>query len=402
MDLIQLHPPSKLSGTFKVPVSKSEANRLLTLQCLHPWLNIRMPGALPDDVEILKQALFSEQNKVDVGHAGTAMRFATAALAIGPSQYNLTGSTRMQQRPISPLVDALRTLGANIRYAGATGYPPLQISGKALRGGRVPIEANVSSQFISALMLIGTALPEGLHIELVGEVVSRGYLTLTAETIRRIGGSVVLKDTEILVKPIEKPLPSSVSILGDWSAAVFAYMWTALVPDASIQIEGLSPISHQPDKQVMSVFQHLGVRSGWDGERLVLTHTGARVTTFELDCTMVPDMAQALAVSMAALGIPGRLSGLHTLRIKETDRMAALVSELSVFGIVVQVEGDSLILDGSPVSPPTRPIETYDDHRMAMAFSGMAAMFPVSIANPDVVSKSFPDFWTQLANISKG
>jgi 3-phosphoshikimate 1-carboxyvinyltransferase len=390
--------PHGLSGQVALPASKSESNRLLILKKLFPALQISGLSTA-DDTRILQNVLQSSSTEHDLGHAGTAMRFATAYFSGHPGNVVLRGSDRMHNRPIAPLVQALRDLGADIEYLRQPGFPPLGIRGKVLSGGVVTVDASVSSQFVSALMLVGSTMKNGLLIHLSGEVVSGAYSQLTADIIRRAGGEVVFSDRQINISYLNTPTKEPLHVHADWSAAVFAYAWLAVCGRGRLGLINLQKNSRQPDARVVGVFEKLGIVSTWERDILWIEKQKAPVSKLDIDCQDSPDMAQALIVAMAALGISGTISGLKTLRLKETDRIEALRNELQVFGLSLQISDDEIVLSGIKLRPPSRPIQTYDDHRMAMAFSALGGLFPIEIENYEVVSKSFPEFWSALNHV---
>jgi 3-phosphoshikimate 1-carboxyvinyltransferase len=390
--------PHGLSGQVRLPASKSESNRLLILKKLFPALQISGLSTA-DDTRILQNVLQSTSAEHDLGPAGTAMRFATAYFSGHSDNVVLRGTERMHNRPIAPLVQALRHLGADIQYLGQPGFPPLGIKGRELFGGEVTVDASVSSQFVSALMLVGTTMKNGLRIHLSHEVVSGAYSQLTADIIRRVGGEVVFSDRQIDISYLNTPTKEPLHVYADWSAAVFAYAWLAVCNRGRLGLINLQKNSQQPDAKVVGVFEKLGIVSTWEGDTLWIEKQKTPVSKLDVDCRDFPDMAQALIVAMAAGGISGTVSGLKTLRIKETDRIEALRNELQVFGLSLQISDDEIALLGTKLRPPSRPIQTYDDHRMAMAFSALGGLFPIELENPEVVSKSFPEFWRVLDHV---
>lgn len=340
---------------------------------------------------------------INVGAAGTAMRFATALLAVTEGKrFNLSGSERMHHRPISILVEALRALGADIEYAGKEGYPPLEISGKRLTGTTVELSAEVSSQYISALLMLGPVLPNGLQLRLRGDIISRPYINLTLSVMEAFGAKAVwIGESTIYVHADGYQRESPFHIEKDWSAASYWYELVALSddPDACIDLPGLDTRSMQGDRRVMDYFARLGVRTEQQENGVRLTKTGVEPDIFlSLDLSEQPDIAQTLVVTCAMLGVPFHFTGLQTLRIKETDRLAALQNELEKFGVIPQVRLDNeLLWDGSSKRHMPASIDTYDDHRMAMAFAPCALKHPgLTINNPDVVTKSYPNFWNDL------
>ncbi len=371
-----------------------------------------------DDTRVMKQALVSSGTVKDVGHAGTAMRFLTAYYSAIPGKVVLTGSERMKQRPIGPLVEALSELGARISYMEEEGYPPVEILGGGLEGGEVEIDGGISSQFISALMMVGPVLRQGLQINLKGSPVSSTYMRMTAGLMKLCGVPVSMDDRSIKVPQMLYRI-DDFQVESDWSAASYWFQVAALVPGSVVRLPRLWKESLQGDSVLISIFEPLGVSARFDGEVLEIT-SGPRDDRFPAesrddrfpagpvdakipytyDFTGCPDLVQTLAVTLCAMGLPFRFTGTRTLKIKETDRIAALQSELNKLGFHLQSghDGDTLSWDGKKHSPARHPvIRTYHDHRMAMAFAPASAVFgPVSIEDPGVVSKSYPGFWEDL------
>ncbi len=386
-------------GTFSIPTSKSYSNRALILRALHPQVSISELSTAAD-TQILKQALTTTDQHINIGHAGTAMRFATAyfANALG-KEIELGGSERMNNRPIKVLVNALRELGAEIQYLNKEGYPPIRIKGQNLEGGHLTIDASVSSQYITALMLLGTAVPEGITLHLTGKIVSQPYLTMTRHLIEALGGHVNTTTNTIHVQPLCINTAKNVTVPGDWSSAAFAFAHVSAGREAQLFIPNLSHPEDQADGAAVALFNHLGVASTPEGNGYLLYHKPLGVLPQEIDCTDFPDLVPALAAAAAFHGKSLHLNGLETLRIKETDRIAAIAAELANFGIATTATRSTLTVKAGVTHAPKRAIKTYDDHRMAMAFSIFAHRYPISIENPMVVEKSFPEFWQSLNNL---
>ena len=409
---ISLNIPQKVTARVALPASKSVSNRALLLQALCPRRRYGISNlAVCDDTDHMLQGVEDKRagaSLIDIGATGTAMRFLTAYLAIAEGETVITGSERMQQRPIGTLVEALRTLGADITYINKEGYPPLRICGKRLRGGALEIEAGISSQYISALLMVAPCLAEGLTLHLKGNIASRTYIELTLDLMRRYGAVAEWVDGHtIRVSPGSyEDIPLTVE--ADWSAASYWYELAAIAAhlghDVDITLPALTPNSRQGDRVVAQLFEALGVKT-------VYTEEGARLHNFqfsilnsqlEKDFTHCPDIAQTLAVTCCLLGIPYIFKGVHSLRIKETDRVAALIAELRKLGFVLRAEGDELLIwDGTRCEPEASPvIATYDDHRMAMAFAPAALCYEgLAIEHPEVVTKSYPTFWEDLKRI---
>ena len=381
------------------------------------------------DTQILLQLLSAKGlTTFDVGHAGTAMRFLTAFLTIKEGEFVLTGSERMQQRPIKILVDALRTLGAEIEYLNNQGFPPLKIKGKKLLGGEITVDGSVSSQYISALMLVAPYLKNGLKINFEGQLTSKPYIEMTAEMMRYFGAELLWKENLIEIK-VGEYVSKDFLVEADWSAASYWYSMVALAKEAEITLFGLQQNSLQGDSVVVKIYENFGVKTEYFENGMRLTKNSPLTTHLSplcIDFTDCPDLAQTVAVTCAALNVPTKLTGLSTLRIKETDRIVALQIELNKLGYNAEVENDDLIiaryqaislpnqtsLRGTKQSLSTKEIalprstslaitgiKTYNDHRMAMAFAPLALLFPITIGNPDVVIKSYPNFWEDLKRV---
>ncbi len=406
--------PAMLRATINLPSSKSISNRALLLCALSgPDSSVeRMSNC--DDTYVMWRALTQRPATVDIMAAGTAMRFMTAYFAIcRGEEHTITGTERMRQRPIKVLVDALRQLGADISYMDNEGYPPLHIKGRNLQGGRISLPASVSSQYISALLLVAPTMTQGLTLELVGDIISRPYINMTVSMMRTFGADIEWTDAHTLhVAPHAYLSDVIYPVESDWSAASYWYEMMALTPDAgaTITLPWLYKESLQGDSAVSRYFEPLGVHTAYDTEHelVVLTKCADALLpegqAYELDLIGQPDLAQTLVVTCAMLRRPFRFSGLRSLRIKETDRMAALQAELAKFGIALGIEADDVLYidsyaDGTP-HYNGQPIATYHDHRMAMAFAPAAMVCEgVQIANPEVVSKSYPRYWEDLEGL---
>ena len=394
-----------LNTCIVLPASKSISNRALVINALSN-------GSMPienisdcDDSMVVVAALRDMPRVIDIKAAGTAMRFLTSLLATRPGEEHIiTGTERMRNRPISVLVDALRALGADIGYEERAGYPPLKISGRRLKGGHLMLPGNVSSQYISSLLMIGPTLEQGLTLALEGEIISRPYIDMTLAIMRQYGARAEwVGEKEIRVEPVPyEPIPYYVE--SDWSAASYWYEMVALSADeeASVVLPGLFEDSLQGDAAVAKMFEPLGVETVMEHGRVLIRKSGRRVETCEWNMLAQPDLAQTIVVTCCMKGVHFRISGLQTLRIKETDRIAALQKELLKYGFVLTAEGDDVLqwkgeMSGQPVVPEHVSIDTYDDHRMAMAFAPIALVRgSVVINNPEVVSKSYPSFWEDM------
>ena len=368
-----------------------------------------MPDNLSDcdDTEVMTRALRDLPEVIDIKAAGTAMRFMTAYLAVTPGVHTITGTERMLHRPIGVLADALRYLGAEIEYAGEEGYPPLRITGRQLDGGPLVMAGDVSSQYISALLMVAPVLRGGLELRLTGEIISRPYIDLTLWLMNAFGAEAEWNDIDtITVKP--KPYTARPWLIeNDWSAASYWYEIMALSRgrDDELALEGLADGSMQGDSSARYIFSLLGVKTTFDSTEqghpttVRLKHTPHRLPRLEYDFVNSPDMAQTFVACCAAMGIKFRFTGLQTLKIKETDRIEAMKTEMRKLGYVLHdVDGRELLWTGERCpADPAAAIDTYDDHRMAMAFAPLALRHPgLRINNPGVVSKSYPHFWDDL------
>jgi len=353
-----------------------------------------------DDTRLLQSALEDSSPVRDIGHAGTAMRFLTAFFATREGKVVLTGSERMKQRPVGPLVKALRELGAGIRYTEREGCPPLEIEGGLRQGGRITVDGSISSQFISALMMIGPILEGGLRITLTGNVVSLTYIRMTLSLMRKGGVEALFNGRKIVVRQGRYRF-DHLTVESDWSGASYWYQVAALLPGSGIRLPHLEKDSLQGDAILAGLYEKLGVKSRFDHQSVTLHSEGAVIPgSFSADFTGCPDLVQTCAATLCGLGIPFRLGGTRTLRIKETDRIEALRKELGKLGfsIMADPEGNWISWDGTRTPPGRDPvIETYHDHRMAMAFAPLAIPFGrITISDPMVVTKSYPGYWEDL------
>jgi len=390
-----------LKASISISGSKSESNRLLILQEL--FKNVHIENCSDsDDSEHLRAALNSTSSQINIGHAGTAMRFLTAFYAVQEGkEYVLTGSERMQERPIKILVDALHSLGAKISYEAKQGYPPLRIQGTTLKENQVQIQGNVSSQYISALLLIAPSLEEGLQINLVGELTSLPYVKMTLALLELIGVQVQFDKQSIRIWPLKEVSKKKIVVESDWSSASYYYSLVALGELGSeISLNYFREDSLQGDACLASIYRNFGVATSFSKNGIILTKIQSPLANFlTLDLKDAPDIAQTIAVTCFGLGMSCDLLGLHTLKIKETDRLVALQVELTKLGATVAITDHSLHLSSSKKINPYIAIETYKDHRMAMAFAPLALKTPISILEADVVSKSYPNFWKDFQEL---
>jgi len=396
-DLTLRHQSGNLHGRIQITGSKSESNRMLLLQALYPQITLDNLSN-SDDTVAMKSGLESDKNMVDIGHAGTSMRFLSAYYSTLENQEKiLTGSSRMQERPIGVLVDALRQLGADISYLKNEGYPPLLIKGKRLTASEVRLSANISSQYITALMLIAPSLPDGLRLYLEGKITSIPYIEMTLSLLHKIGVDAIFSGQHIQVFPKKDITQITHAVESDWSSASYYFSMVALAKEADVSLSTYKKDSLQGDRVLMDVYQQFGVKSSIENNTLALKKQTMGSTHVQLDLSDAPDIAQTIAVTCYGLGLSCSLTGLHTLKIKETDRLVAMQNELSKLGATIEITDKSLHLHKR--TNPIRPnvlIETYHDHRMAMAFAPLGLLVPIRIQDADVVTKSYPGFWKDL------
>ncbi len=396
---------SQISGEISISGSKSESNRMLVLNSLY-----RNPIQLKnlsdsEDTKLLQKALETHSKTIDIHHAGTAMRFLTAYFSIQEGkEIILTGSERMKQRPIGILVEALRSLGAEIHYLEKEGFPPLKISGRKINEGFVELNADVSSQFITALMLIAPKLPNGLRIQLNGKITSLPYLEMTFQMLNQIRIRAERKENEIWIYQSEKIEKQEFTIESDWSSASYFYSIAALSEQAEIRLNSFKENSLQGDSGIKEIYKsHFGIETKFSGSQIILSKNPDRVLNpVRVDLNAMPDIAQTIAVTCAGLKLRCKLTGLETLRVKETDRITALQNELKKLGAKTQVTESSLEIIDFYVPTEIPRIHTYNDHRMAMSFAPMALIQDIQIENPEVVKKSYPAFWKDLSVLGIG
>ncbi len=389
---------------MRITGSKSETNRSLLLQALYPQINIENLSN-SDDGEVMQKGLKIATGEVDIHHAGTAMRFLTAYFASQPGkEVVLTGSERMQERPIKVLVEALRTLGADIQYVKNEGYPPLRIGGKKLEQSKVSLPANISSQYISALLLIAPSLPNGLELELVGKITSVPYIKMTLGLLEQIGIKTTFEGNTIVVLPKTSVEDITLVVESDWSSASYFYSIVALCDvGTTIELSSYKQNSLQGDSVLSKIYADFGVKTNFHGNQITLSKiSNEHPETVNYDLANAPDIAQTIAVTCLGLGMGCHLTGLHTLPIKETDRLAALQTELSKFGAQVAIDSESLTLQPANSLKTGVAIDTYNDHRMAMAFGPLALRTDLIVNDAGVVSKSYPDFWRDLETLGFG
>ena len=396
-----------LNATISITGSKSETNRLLLLQALYPNL-VLTNTSNSDDSEVMTKALQnaqfsnSDSQLIDIHHAGTAMRFLTAFFAVSEGkEVVLTGSQRMTERPIKVLVEALQQLGAQIAYEKESGFPPIRIKGQKITQSKVSIPASVSSQYISALLLVAPKLENGIELTLVGEITSVPYIKMTLALLNEIGVETKFEENVITVKSLTtNSKQQTVTVESDWSSASYFFSLAALSNEATIVLSSYKESSLQGDSALVEIYAKMGVEARFEANNLTLVkqpNFDYQSVTFDLNNT--PDIAQTIVVTCLGLGIGCHLTGLHTLKIKETDRLEALRIELTKLGAAITVTNDSLTLEPTQKILENIAIDTYNDHRMAMAFAPLALRVPIIINNAEVVSKSYPDFWTDLRSL---
>ena len=409
---VSISAPKYIDSVITLPASKSISNRALIINALAGSNNVPENLSCCDDTDVTVAALRDMPYEIDIKACGTAMRFLTAYLSSTPcGEHIITGTERMKHRPIGLLVDAMRSLGADITYLEEEGFPPLKIVGRNLEGGHISVPGHISSQFISALLMVGPVFANGLTIHLTSEVISRPYIDLTVCTMQEFGAEVEWVDAAtIAIKP--KPYKAVPFIIeNDWSAASYWYEILALqerVADAEhegmgkVVLPGLLDGSRQGDSSIRYIFSMLGIKTRFEDNAAILTPHKRMLPRLDIDFVNHPDLAQTAVVATALMNIPFRFTGLKSLRIKETDRIAALKTEIAKLGYVLDDSQEGVLSwDGTKCEPMVEPvIDTYEDHRMAMAFAPACIMFPgLKIDNPGVVSKSYPNFWNDLKKV---
>ena len=399
--------PNRIKAEINLPASKSISNRVLVIHSLSGGNSTLHNLSDCDDTQVMINALRDMPEVIDIKAAGTAMRFMSAYLSVTEGEHVITGTERMKHRPIGVLVDALRRLGADIEYVGEQGYPPLRIRGKQLEGGTLEVPGNISSQYISALLMIGPALRNGLELRLTGDIISRPYIDLTLHVMHEFGCKIEWSSVDtISVKP-QRYDDREYVVENDWSASSYWYEMLALSKDKEngIVLPGLRDASRQGDSVVRYLYSLLGVKTAFKNDdhgqntKVALTRHFSALTRMDYDFINQPDLAQTFVVTCCALGIPFHFTGLASLKIKETDRIKALKTEMRKLGYVLRDVNDcELEWDGARCEAEDNPsIDTYEDHRMAMSFAPLAITLGcIRINNPEVVSKSYPNYWDDL------
>jgi len=395
----------ELKGDIYLPASKSESNRLLVIDALLGSEDLLIENlSTSNDTKVLKNALLSLLRlkgtnisvTIDVEDSGTAMRFITAyGSAINVKSY-ITGSNRMKERPLSILVDTLNDIGAHIKYIDNEGFPPILVEGKRIKGGVIDIDATISSQYISALMLIAPKMTNGLIMYLKGDIASFPYINMTAKVMEHFGVEILMHKNAIAIKKQKYSSRNTYVVESDWSAASYWYEMAAFSDDVDLFLHGLKENSIQGDAIIAEIYEQFGVHSEFLENGVRLTKTNNHCKHFVQDFLNYPDMVQTLACTVTGLGISGEFHGLHNLRFKETDRIHALHTELKDMGIKLDSFEDKILLEKSDIDN-NRPIRTYADHRMVMSFAPLAIpLGKITIESPNVVTKSYPSFWSDL------
>ena len=390
-----------LHGNVNISGSKSESNRLLTLRAYTSFFNINNLSD-SDDTKTMISSLKSHKEEINIGHAGTAMRFLTSYYSsILNSSKILTGSSRMKERPILILVEALNNLGADIEYIDKKGYPPIKINGKLLYGDEIALTADVSSQYVSSLMMLGVSINQGLKIKLSTKITSLPYIHMTKKIIERIGGTVDIKPDEIIIKQlVSNKIPDQI-VESDWSSASYFYSLVALSDSSDITLSSFFNNSIQGDSRIVDIYKQFGVETKFLNDKIYLKKNNIDLPdSISINLRDNPDLAQTIVVTCLGLGVNCKLEGLHTLKLKETDRLLALKREIEKFEVdCVTISNQSITLKNNSKLKSGVSINTYDDHRMAMSFAPLSMINPIIIINPEVVSKSYLDFWNDLESL---
>ena len=390
-----------IEGSICISGSKSESNRLLLLRAYTSYFKI-LNLSDSDDTKLMISAIESDKEKINVGHAGTAMRFLTAYFSsITKKSKVLTGSDRMRQRPISILVDALKDMGCDIEYLEKRGFPPLKINGKNIQSNSVSLPADVSSQYISSLMMLGVSLKNGLEIILSSKITSLPYILMTKKIIERIGGVVKIQDAKIFIEQFKEKVIPEQFVESDWSSASYFFSIAALSESVKLTLSKFSKDSLQGDSKLIDIYKKFGVRTIFEDENIILKKNNKSLPkSIHLNLIDNPDIAQTILITCLGLGIDCTLIGLHTLKIKETDRLVALKNEIEKFEVdKIEITGDSITLENNSDLKHDVTIDTYNDHRMAMSFAPLSLLVPINIKNPEVVTKSYFNFWNDLESL---
>jgi 3-phosphoshikimate 1-carboxyvinyltransferase len=390
-----------IKGSLSISGSKSESNRLILLRAYTSYFKI-FNLSDSDDTQLMLSAIESDKKEINIGHAGTAMRFLTSYYSsISENSKVLTGSNRMKQRPISILVDALKDLGFDIEYIEKSGFPPLKINGKNILSNSITLPADVSSQYISSLMMLGVSLENGLKIKLSSEITSLPYILMTKTIIERIGCNTKVDDREITIKPFKEKVIPDQFVESDWSSASYFFSIAALSNSAVLTLSTFFKDSLQGDSSLVGIYKAFGVETIFEDNQIILRKNKIDLPkSINLNLKDSPDLAQTIIVTCLGLGVNCTLDGLHTLKIKETDRLVALKNEIEKFNVdKVVITKSSITLENNSNLDHNVIIETYDDHRMAMSFAPLSLIVPIKINNPEVVTKSYVNFWNDLESL---
>ena len=390
-----------IHGNICVSGSKSESNRLILLRAYTSNFKI-LNISDSDDTQFIISAIESDKEEINIGHAGTAMRFLTSYFSsISKTSKVLTGSDRMKQRPISILVDALRDMGCDIEYIEKKGFPPLKINGKNILSNSVTLPADVSSQYISSLMMLGISIKNGLEITLSSKITSLPYIFMTKKIIERIGGIVKIQDNKIFIEPFKEKVITEQHVESDWSSASYFFSLAALSKSVKLTLSKFSKNSLQGDSRLVDIYKKFGVETIYEDEKIILRKNNISLPkSIHLNLRDNPDLAQTILITCLGLRIDCTLSGLHTLKIKETDRLVALKNEIQKFEVdSIEITENSITLENNSDLKHDVTINTYNDHRMAMSFAPLSLLVPININNPEVVTKSYINFWNDLESL---
>ena len=396
MDFLISHTSKSINADLILPPSKSISNRALIIQALCQHKPKLLNLSQSSDTQSLVQALQTTSKTIDIGDAGTSIRFITAYLSQQKGSYILTGSDRMKERPIGHLVEALNSIGADINYLEKDGFPPLAINGKALEGGKLDISTSVSSQYVSALLLIAPTLQKGLSLSLKGKLLSKPYIKMTLDIMKYFGiQSTWIKNT-IKVES-QKYIAKDLKVESDWSALAFILQIISIAKSAQVSISGLSKNSWQGDSYVLSLFKNFGIQYEFKNEKLFLSNNKDLLNgNFNVNLIDTPDLAQAYCCSLSALSKTAKIKGLNNLKYKESHRLKALHLEFNKIGQLSRYYEDTMELEASILHAPTESFNSHNDHRMAMCLAPFALLFDIKIKNVGVVNKSYPSYWNDL------
>ncbi|MGB2278809.1 MAG: 3-phosphoshikimate 1-carboxyvinyltransferase [Flavobacteriales bacterium] len=396
MDFLISHTSKSINADLILPPSKSISNRALIIQALCQSKPKLLNLSQSSDTQSLVQALQTTSKTIDIGDAGTSMRFITAYLSQQKGSYILTGSERMKKRPIGHLVEALNSIGADINYLEKDGFPPLAINGKALEGGKVDISTSVSSQFVSALLLIAPTLKKGLSLSLKGELLSKPYIKMTLDIMRYFGIQSSWTNNTIQVEP-QNYVSKDLKVESDWSALAFILQAMSIAKSAQVSISGLSKDSWQGDSYVLNLFEKFGLQYEFKDEKLYLKKLNKDLNgDYNVNLIDTPDLAQAYCCTLSALSKSAKIKGLNNLKLKESHRLKALHMELNKIGQHSRYSEDTIQLESSVLHTPTESFDSHNDHRMAMCLAPFALLFDIKIKNIEVVNKSYPSYWEDL------